>query len=300
MKKNRFIPYGYTMRNGKLVIEKSEADVIREIYEQYVRGASLKEIAERLTSEKVPYSEKMTDWGKARVARIIENTKYLGDEMYDKIVDDELFFEAAAVKAARLTSVPGHYNDEIGVIKSRVRCAKCGSTMTRKSSKRFKTTTEWRCSNPECRAKAGISDADLMACITRILYRIKNNESLLRSCSSGNDDGPSELEARFRAELEQGIFDENALMAMIASVATEKYNQISKSELHRTEEIIRKIRRIEATEGFDPGLFDAIVSTVRLGSDEVRIVTRNNIQIGERYGSQVDTEKDGNGDTAEE
>ena len=78
--KNRYIPYGYTIRNGKLVIEKGEAEIIRQIYEQYIAGASLKEIAEQLTKRQVPYSEKTADWGKARVARIIGNTKYLGTD----------------------------------------------------------------------------------------------------------------------------------------------------------------------------------------------------------------------------
>ena len=300
MKKNRFIPFGYTMRNGKLVIEKSEADVIRDIYEQYISGASLKEIAERLTSENVPYSEKMTDWGKARVARIIENTKYLGDGQYDKIVEDDLFFEAAAVKAARLISVPGSYNDEIGVIKSRVRCARCGCPMTRKSSRRFKTTVEWTCSNPECRCKAGISDADLIDIITRILNRIRDDESLIQPAASFRDERESELETRFRVELERGFLDEETLMDLISSVAAEKYDRISESEIHKTEEIKIKIRLAGVTEGFNPGLFDAVVATVRLGDGEVGIVTKNNIKIGEPYGSKGDTEKDGNGDTAEE
>ena len=32
MKKTRFIPYGYTVRNGKTVIEHAEADIIKEIF----------------------------------------------------------------------------------------------------------------------------------------------------------------------------------------------------------------------------------------------------------------------------
>ena len=134
MKKNRYIPYGYTMKNGRLSIEKTEAAVIRDIYEQYIRGSSLKEIADKLTREKVPYSEKMTDWGKARVARIIENKKYLGDERHDKIIDDSMYYEAAAVKASRLTAVPGNLNAEIAIIKPHVRCIRCGFPMMRKSN----------------------------------------------------------------------------------------------------------------------------------------------------------------------
>lgn len=46
MKKTRFIPYGYTIREGRTVIEHTEAEIIREIFDEYIKGASLKEIAE--------------------------------------------------------------------------------------------------------------------------------------------------------------------------------------------------------------------------------------------------------------
>ena len=54
MKKTRFIPYGYTMRNGRTVIEHGEADIIRYIFDEYIKGASLKDLAEELTARKVP------------------------------------------------------------------------------------------------------------------------------------------------------------------------------------------------------------------------------------------------------
>lgn len=44
MKKTRYIPYGYTMRNGRTVISGEEAEVIREIFNSYLNGASLKAI----------------------------------------------------------------------------------------------------------------------------------------------------------------------------------------------------------------------------------------------------------------
>ena len=50
MKQNRFIPYGYTVRDGRTVIEHTEADIIKEIFEEYIKGASLKDIAENLTA----------------------------------------------------------------------------------------------------------------------------------------------------------------------------------------------------------------------------------------------------------
>ena len=46
MKKTRYIPYGYTMQNGATVVEHSEAEVIRRIFESYINGNSLKDIAD--------------------------------------------------------------------------------------------------------------------------------------------------------------------------------------------------------------------------------------------------------------
>ena len=88
MKKIRYIPYGYTIRNGRTVIEHGEADVIREIFDAYISGASLKAIAEELTGRKIPYSERTDTWDKARIARIIDNAKYTGDDEYDPIIDE--------------------------------------------------------------------------------------------------------------------------------------------------------------------------------------------------------------------
>lgn len=102
MKKTRFIPYGYTMRNGRTVIEHGEADIIRYIFDEYIKGASLKDLAEELTARKVPYTEKTEVWDKARIARIIDNAKYTGSEIYDPIIDEDTFEEAAAAKAAIL------------------------------------------------------------------------------------------------------------------------------------------------------------------------------------------------------
>ena len=302
MKKNRYIPFGYTMRNGKLVIEPSEADVIRNIYEDYVNGATLREIAERLTSAGVPYSEKMTDWGKARVARIIENTKYLGDSEYDKIVDDSLFSEAVAAKKARQISLPGDLGPEIAAVKNRVRCLACGYPMSRRSSKRYKTATVLTCTNPECGKKVGISAAYVLSSVMRIMARIKKNDALLdkKAPADGYKEEMTERIRNFNDEVASGSASEERLMRLIGEIACEEYEKIDSSSEHASEELKRKIRRIVIRDTFSPELFDALVQSVRLGEGETEIITKNNIKIGGKDGSQEDTEKDGHRDTAEE
>ena len=131
MKKTRFIPYGYTMRNGRTVIEHGEADIIRYIFDEYIKGASLKDLAEELTARKVPYTEKTEVWDKARIARIIDNAKYTGSEIYDPIIDEDTFEEAAAAKAARLRNQTKSECEGITLMRDRIRCGQCGAPMVR-------------------------------------------------------------------------------------------------------------------------------------------------------------------------
>lgn len=129
MKKIRYIPYGYTIRNGRTIIAQEEAAVIREIFDAYIGGASLKSIAEQLTDRRIPYSERTDIWDKARIARIIDNAKYIGDGEYDPIIDEDLYEEAVNLKTARQRNTFEKGCAEISLLRDLVRCEKCGAPM---------------------------------------------------------------------------------------------------------------------------------------------------------------------------
>mgnify|MGYP000883309968 FL=1 len=69
MKKIRYLPFGYAVRNGHTVIDQQEAETVRGIFTAYIQGASLKEIAEDLTAKNIPYTERTCVWDKARKVR---------------------------------------------------------------------------------------------------------------------------------------------------------------------------------------------------------------------------------------
>ena len=62
------------MVNGKYAVKAIEAEVVRQIFEQYLGGKSLKAIAAEMT---VPYISGKLDWNKNMVCRVLENTKYI-------------------------------------------------------------------------------------------------------------------------------------------------------------------------------------------------------------------------------
>ena len=273
MKKNRFIPYGYTMRNGKMVIEKTEAEVIRRIFSAYIDGASLKEIADELTAQQVPYTEKKTEWFKGRISRILENRKYCGNAEFDKIIDDETFMEAFDAKSARQVAIPGDLDVEIYAVKNRVRCIRCGSIMTRKVEKRCRIKAVWSCTNPNCGCRQRIDDATLLDRVMILIARVKANENLLESSHIEQSKNMTliKCENDLEQELNRQQPDEDVILNHIMMIAAQEYASTTAEQDLLRERIKKALRRIEIKKGFDKQAFDLIVKTILLGDDSIKI-----------------------------
>ncbi len=100
MLKNRNIPFGYCMINGKYTLNAPEAEAVRKIFSDYIGGKSLKTIASEMT---VPYNTGKAVWNKNMVCRVIENKKYIGENKFPKIISDKDFNRAAEIKTERNT-----------------------------------------------------------------------------------------------------------------------------------------------------------------------------------------------------
>lgn len=100
MLKNRSIPFGYCMVNGKYALNDLEAKAVQKIFADYIGGKSLKNIAAEMQT---PYNTGKAVWNKNMVCRVIENEKYIGESGYPQIITAEEFEQAARIKAERNT-----------------------------------------------------------------------------------------------------------------------------------------------------------------------------------------------------
>ncbi len=100
MLKNRSIPFGYCMVNGKYALNAPEAEAVRKIFADYIGGKSLKTIAAEM---QIPYNIGKALWNKNMVCRVLENRKYIGDNSYTQIVAAEDFEQASRIKTERNT-----------------------------------------------------------------------------------------------------------------------------------------------------------------------------------------------------
>ncbi|MBO6303276.1 MAG: recombinase family protein [Ruminiclostridium sp.] len=94
MKSHRNIPFGYMMRGGEIVLHPEESVAVREIFDMYPRGMSLKSIAALMT---VPYNVDKV-WNKNMVSRILENEKYIGADGYPAVIEENMFRKANEIK----------------------------------------------------------------------------------------------------------------------------------------------------------------------------------------------------------
>ena len=94
MRSHRNIPFGYMMRDGEIVLRPEESVAVREIFDMYLRGMSLKSIAAAMI---VPYNIDKV-WNKNMVSRILENERYTGSDGYLAVIEPEMFRKANEIK----------------------------------------------------------------------------------------------------------------------------------------------------------------------------------------------------------
>lgn len=71
---------------GKMVIIPDEAEVVKYIYDTFLDGYSVREIAEQLTSAQIPTVKGNSIWSSGSVRNILQNERYCGDVFMQKTV----------------------------------------------------------------------------------------------------------------------------------------------------------------------------------------------------------------------
>ncbi len=78
-------PFGYDLKDGTLIINEIEAELVRYIFNSYVNGVSKQTIADELTSMGIKTVDNNYNWEHYDINRIIKNEKYIGDALTQKM-----------------------------------------------------------------------------------------------------------------------------------------------------------------------------------------------------------------------
>ena len=305
--KNRRFPYGYEMENGQIIICNTEAETVKYIFSEYIKGSNLNKISEFLTNRKTEYLPGKYTWNKSRVKRIIEDSRYLGDDTYSAIIDSDTFRKANNEKSNRRTNMTPVVCAENKPLVRSVICGKCGEKLFHVTDNTQKHHEKWYCKSKSCKYGIPMTISELEKEITSIFNRLIANPTLAEHTDSEISAEPSLEITKMGNEIERKLealdFNKIELQDLILQCASKKYDDY-KSVRHITDRLKADFEQASPLSSYSAELFDSTVATVILNSNKaVSLKLKNNTIIGKEPQSydkpSTDRNQNGQSDTAE-
>lgn len=278
--KKRNIAFGYSLNNGRIVINPYEQAILKRICNEYMEGSSLAKIANGLISDKVEFARGIIAWDKARLSRIVDDDRYLGNDDYPQLIDAETFGIMRERKAANNTQSGTDRKSGIYLMKTPVICPDCGFSMHRLQNIKCKCAQKWVCDN--CNTEIKITDGELMRDITALLNAVINNTAMIKSAASPKVEPTLEqlrLDNEIARSLEGYDFDKKQLQNKMLERAALSYSLIGDESY-----ILHKLRGImencDVIEEFNPDLVNRTVKAVHLShKGYTSIILINNQEV---------------------
>lgn len=86
--RKRYLPFGYQIEQGEIAIVSKESNAVRFIFEEYLAGKSLREIADIMSAKDIPYHEGTQKWNQNMVGRILASKIYYDNVKYPPIISE--------------------------------------------------------------------------------------------------------------------------------------------------------------------------------------------------------------------
>ena len=265
MPKNRVIPFGYCMRNGEITVDFNESKAVARIFEEYLNGSSLQQIARLMELEKIRYSEDSEHWNKNMVKRIIENEKYLGNEKYPQIIGDKFFTQANEKRMLKATSVCV-IPEDLQEIRNRTYCLECGHRLSRiGGSSRYE---KWDCRNPDCyRLEYQLTDQMIIGVVLTVLNAAIANPNLIENNGEISTYSPTADIIRKQNEINQMLdsaqVDFDRIKSELYRLAEMKYECCAYDDNpQKTAQLRSLLDDHEQLNSLDIGLFKACISRI--------------------------------------
>ncbi len=103
--------FGYDISNGILTVNRSEAEVIKHIFNKYLNeGKGTHVISRELYEENIKPPEQKNDfWSSTMILRILRNEKYVGDLMQKKYITSDYITHKKTINSGEKIFIPNHH-----------------------------------------------------------------------------------------------------------------------------------------------------------------------------------------------
>ena len=278
--RNRSIPFGYHYQNGIMAVHPQESQIVQAVFMAYLSGEPLSKIAAHLTAKLVEYLPGCWHWDKARVKRILDNTKYIGNGEYPPIIKEK-DFQMAHQKKERANTNRQPVDEDIKLFKGLTHCHHCGNAMVRRMDSRMEHPVTWKC--PACDYFLPLPDEEFKHRVFLLQQRLVAKPLLTEK----EEEIPvTSMEARrltneiFR-KLDSGVYSEDELVNLALQCAAKNYEAIS-SARHITDRLTATLLHAGPLSAFDRELFQRTVLEIHLTrKGEILLKLQNGMFVGE-------------------
>ena len=100
----RKLPFGYKMESGRIAVDATESHWVSHLFSRYNMGVSIQELANFMNDTAVRYDPNKR-WNKNMVARILADTRYLGESGFPVLVDASVFLNTEEKRKKKAPAV---------------------------------------------------------------------------------------------------------------------------------------------------------------------------------------------------
>lgn len=251
-------PYGYDNVDGEMVINKSQAKIVRFIFAEILSGKGTHKIANELNRRKVP-TKKGGRWTSTTIRGMVSNEKYTGDVIFQKTFTDERFnrhnnngekdqylirnhheaiisheiFEAAQAVIAQRAREKGiekreGKNQNSYPFSGKIICGNCGGTFKRRIHASGKHRIAWCCTThltdiAECPVKYIPDSALEVAFVTMMNKLIFGHQTVLRPLLVSLRGITSDSSLKSIGELDKKLEDNTEQRKVLVGLLTKGY-----------------------------------------------------------------------------
>ena len=280
----RKTPFGYMVRDGETVPSPIEADTVRNIFNRYLAGTSYAKIAEEMSRGNIPYHQHTPRWNKHMVKRILENGKYLGTDIYPRLVSDEDFLAVQLQREDKTDYAPCPAS--LNPIREKAVCGICGGRIIRDTKSHGRP--RWVCKNPNCGATVHISDDTIQERVCERLRQLAAVPDLLtppRALEPPPPANAQRIQNEINLSFNRADINPEYMKTLIFSVASERYAALPDPTPAHNLAVLRE--QLESRPALEADLSELLTKTV----SAIRISGQGYIELALNNGKIVGREQ---------
>ncbi len=278
--------YGYRFIDGMLQADKEQSRLVQEIFKVYNSGvpvSRLKNYIEGLEINRVKLSD------------ILSDKRYLGNEIFPQIIDQELFEAVQQRKKERLKAIgkeqPYVYHKEQFLLGDKIKCGECGSAY---HCYKHGELRRWDCSKRLVKGKVTcrnqhIQEEQIKELFMQAVKNLEKHPEQIRKIIVHRTRRNSRIEALERAieMLKNSSTTEiEELLGMIYKRASLLYENAddggAEYYTQKVEDLLQQHKEQSEEKNFDKNLFDAIIETITIYKDgRVVFILKNGATVTE-------------------